>query len=170
MFDCIECVSGMHPTLGEFRGDRSIGRKLAPWITNMNIYEGALFSACILTNLLCVKAKDVKFEDCSDHFQNKRFAAAKECVDDLIAKGASKPEIEKARFLRANANLQLNEPILSLHDLHDIPVDNEDAIHLKAKVYITIGNFKMATSVLDGRNDSESKNVITCHVIFLNSS
>ena len=129
----------------------------------MNItHKKALISACILIYIFNVNAANVvNFNDCDNYFQSKHFAAAKECLDDLISKSTSKTEIEKARFLRANVNLQLNEPILSLHDLHDVPTDNQNAILLKARLYVLIGNFKMASTVIGTRSDAESKNVIT---------
>lgn len=116
---------------------------------------------CILIHLFNVKAgKVVNLNDCNGYFQSKHFATAKECLDELISKSASKTEIERARFLRANVNLQLNEPILSLHDLQDVPVDNQDVVLFKAKLYILIGNFKMASAVIGDGNSSEAKKLL----------
>ena len=131
----------------------------------MNIlHRKTLYPACLLIHILAARAEGVAtLSDCNNFFQSKLFVAAKDCLDELISRSTSKTEIEKARFLRANVNLELNEPILALHDLHDVPMDNQNAILFKARLYILIGNFKMAKEVIGTGSDAEAKKVLFAH-------
>ena len=131
----------------------------------MNILRRkTLYIACLFIHILAARAEGVAtLNDCNSFFQNRLFVAAKDCLDGLIARSTSKTEIEKARFLRANVNLELNEPILALHDLHDVPMDNQNAILFKARLHILIGNFKMAKEVIGTGSDAEAKKVLFAH-------